>query len=64
MVVKSLDIRKQVERGISVLRAGGILAFPTDTVYGLKIIPKVIGEDFIMDHEKMDDIILDLEYQE
>lgn len=30
-----LYIRKQVERGISVLKQGGIVAFPTDTVYGL-----------------------------
>ena len=31
----SLDIQKQVERGISILKQGGIVAFPTDTVYGL-----------------------------
>ena len=29
------SIQKQVERGISILRQGGIVAFPTDTVYGL-----------------------------
>jgi len=29
------DTRRQVERGISVLRQGGLVAFPTDTVYGL-----------------------------
>ena len=29
------DIRQQVEKGISILRNGGIVAFPTDTVYGL-----------------------------
>ena len=29
------DIQKQVEEGISVLKQGGIVAFPTDTVYGL-----------------------------
>ena len=28
-------IQKQVERGISILKQGGIVAFPTDTVYGL-----------------------------
>ncbi len=28
-------IQQQVERGISVLKGGGIVAFPTDTVYGL-----------------------------
>jgi len=31
----SLDIQKQVETGISILKQGGIVAFPTDTVYGL-----------------------------
>ena len=30
-----LQIQKQVERGISILKQGGIVAFPTDTVYGL-----------------------------
>jgi len=30
-----LGIQKQVEQGISILRQGGIVAFPTDTVYGL-----------------------------
>ena len=29
------SIQKQVERGISILKQGGIVAFPTDTVYGL-----------------------------
>ncbi len=28
-------IQEQVERGISILKQGGIVAFPTDTVYGL-----------------------------
>ncbi len=28
-------IQRQVERGISILKQGGIVAFPTDTVYGL-----------------------------
>lgn len=31
----SSDIQQQVERGISILRQGGIVAYPTDTVYGL-----------------------------
>ena len=31
----SLDIQQQVEQGISILKEGGIVAFPTDTVYGL-----------------------------
>lgn len=29
------DVYRQVEEGISVLRRGGIVAYPTDTVYGL-----------------------------
>ncbi len=29
------DIKRQVARGISILKRGGIVAFPTDTVYGL-----------------------------
>jgi len=36
MVIKSsLDIKHQIELGISVLERGGLVAFPTDTVYGL-----------------------------
>ena len=31
----SLSLQQQVEQGISVLKDGGIAAFPTDTVYGL-----------------------------
>ncbi|MFC1958780.1 L-threonylcarbamoyladenylate synthase [Chloroflexota bacterium] len=31
----SLKIQEQIERGISILRQGGIVAYPTDTVYGL-----------------------------
>ena len=31
----SLSLQQQVEQGISVLKEGGIVAFPTDTVYGL-----------------------------
>ena len=30
-----LSIKKQVDEGISILRQGGLVAFPTDTVYGL-----------------------------
>ena len=29
------DIQQQIERSISILRQGGIVAYPTDTVYGL-----------------------------
>jgi L-threonylcarbamoyladenylate synthase len=36
MLEKSpLSIQQQVDRGISILKQGGIVAFPTDTVYGL-----------------------------
>jgi len=31
----SSSIQKQVERAISILKQGGVVAFPTDTVYGL-----------------------------
>jgi len=31
----SPSIQQQVERGISILKQGGVVAFPTDTVYGL-----------------------------
>jgi L-threonylcarbamoyladenylate synthase len=31
----SLDIQQQVEKGILILKRGGIVAYPTDTVYGL-----------------------------
>jgi L-threonylcarbamoyladenylate synthase len=30
-----LNIQEQIERGISILRQGGLVAYPTDTVYGL-----------------------------
>jgi len=29
------DIQEQIEKGISILKQGGVVAFPTDTVYGL-----------------------------
>jgi len=29
------SIRQQVEEGISILKQGGVVAFPTDTIYGL-----------------------------
>jgi L-threonylcarbamoyladenylate synthase len=29
------SLQKQVEQGVSILKEGGIVAFPTDTVYGL-----------------------------
>ncbi|MFC2041631.1 L-threonylcarbamoyladenylate synthase [Chloroflexota bacterium] len=30
-----LDIQQQIEQGVSILKQGGIVAYPTDTVYGL-----------------------------
>lgn len=33
----SPEVRKQIERGIEVLKAGGVIAFPTETVYGLGV---------------------------
>jgi len=42
----SLDIQQQVEKGISILRQGGIIAYPTDTVYGLGAcasLPQAVG---------------------
>jgi len=30
-----VDMREQIERGIAILKQGGLVAFPTDTVYGL-----------------------------
>ncbi|GAI63036.1 unnamed protein product, partial [marine sediment metagenome] len=33
--------QRQVERGISILKQGGIVAFPTDTVYGLGACPNL-----------------------
>ncbi len=30
-----LDIQQQIEQGITILREGGLVAYPTDTVYGL-----------------------------
>ncbi len=29
------NVQKQIEKGIEIIRAGGVIAFPTDTVYGL-----------------------------
>lgn len=31
----TIEIKSQVEKGISILKMGGLVAFPTDTVYGL-----------------------------
>ncbi|MDP2931266.1 MAG: Sua5/YciO/YrdC/YwlC family protein, partial [Chloroflexota bacterium] len=31
----SKHLLEQIERGIAILREGGLVAFPTDTVYGL-----------------------------
>lgn len=35
MVVGEKDLKKQIERAVTTLRGGGVVAFPTDTVYGL-----------------------------
>jgi len=35
------DIQQQVERGVSILKQGGIVAYPTDTVYGLGASPNI-----------------------
>lgn len=40
-----LDIKEQIEKGIAILKQGGLVAFPTDTVYGLgacAYIPKAV----------------------
>ena len=34
---RSASVREQVEKGISILKRGGVVAFPTDTVYGLGV---------------------------
>jgi len=42
----SSDIRKQVENCISILRRGGLVAYPTDTLYGLgasAALPEAVG---------------------
>ncbi len=31
----SLSLQQQIEQGVAILRQGGLVAFPTDTVYGL-----------------------------
>ncbi len=33
--ILSQDISEQVEKGVSILKQGGVIAYPTDTVYGL-----------------------------
>ncbi len=35
------DVQKQVEKGISILKQGGVVAYPTDTVYGLGACPDI-----------------------
>ena len=39
----TLELRRQVDKGVSVLSRGGVIAFPTDTVYGLG----ASGRDFM-----------------
>lgn len=31
----AIEVQRQIKKGISLLRKGGVVAFPTDTVYGL-----------------------------
>ncbi|MBG7617554.1 MAG: Sua5/YciO/YrdC/YwlC family protein, partial [Chloroflexi bacterium] len=31
----SVNLKEQVKKGIEILRTGGVIAFPTDTVYGI-----------------------------
>ncbi len=31
----NVDLQNQIEQGIAILRCGGVIAYPTDTVYGL-----------------------------
>ncbi len=35
MLDKSVVLQEQIEHGITILKSGGLVAFPTDTVYGL-----------------------------
>jgi L-threonylcarbamoyladenylate synthase len=35
MLDKSVVLQEQIERGIAILKSGGLVVFPTDTVYGL-----------------------------
>jgi len=35
MLSALVDIKEQIEKGIAILKQGGLVAFPTDTVYGL-----------------------------
>ncbi len=58
----ALDIREQVECGISVLKGGGLVAFPTDTVYGLgasAAIPRAVEKIYTL-KERPQDLALPL----
>ncbi len=49
MTKPSLDIQEQIKKGISVLKQGGLVAYPTDTVYGLGAcanLPKAVERVF------------------
>jgi L-threonylcarbamoyladenylate synthase len=35
MALEMADLQKQIDKGIQILKRGGVIAFPTDTVYGL-----------------------------
>jgi len=50
-------VRDQVERGISILRDGGLVAFPTDTVYGLGAcarLPEAVARVYDAKHRPRD----------
>ena len=36
--VKESDLRREVDEAVRVLREGGIILYPTDTVWGLSLI--------------------------
>jgi L-threonylcarbamoyladenylate synthase len=47
----SADLEKQVTLGIDILRRGGVIAYPTDTVYGLgasMTSPEAVGKIFLV----------------
>lgn len=48
-VILTPELKSQVEKGISILKQGGVIAYPTDTVYGLGAsmnISKAVGRIF------------------
>lgn len=37
------DVQRQVARGVTILKRGGLVAFPTDTVYGLGVCANLVS---------------------